>query len=95
MTLLDCLTVLSISFFIFEFYLFAEVRNYLRELNWFFKKLLNCPFCQGFWTGLFYHFIVYNNDRYFSFAFACAILNYAFVAFLTPYAEEMELRRKE
>ncbi|KUO62556.1 MAG: hypothetical protein APF84_02065 [Gracilibacter sp. BRH_c7a] len=46
------LLTLSIRFFLFDFILFKRVREYLKTRGYFFKKLLGCPFCQGFWCGL-------------------------------------------
>ncbi len=46
------LLALSIRFFIFDFVLFKRIRNVLRTKGYFFRKLLACPFCQGFWCGL-------------------------------------------
>lgn len=39
---------MSIRFFLFDFILFKRVRSYLNGF-YIFKKLLKCPFCQGFW----------------------------------------------
>lgn len=50
--LLQMLLTLSIRFFLFDFVLFKGLRNYLKTKGYFFRKLLNCPFCQGFWSGL-------------------------------------------
>lgn len=46
------LLALSIRFFLFNFILFAGVREYLRTKGYVFNKLFSCPFCQGFWCGL-------------------------------------------
>jgi hypothetical protein len=50
--LFQMLLTLSIRFFLFDFVLFKGLRNYLRKKGYLFKKILNCPFCQGFWSGL-------------------------------------------
>lgn len=46
------LLALSIRFFLFDFILFKKIRQYLKTKGYFFRKLLGCPFCQGFWCGL-------------------------------------------
>ena len=51
----NILLTLSIRFFLFDFVLFKRVREYLKKKGYFFKKLLGCPFCQGFWCGLGVH----------------------------------------
>lgn len=50
--LFQILLTLSIRFFLFDFVLFKGLRNYLKPKGYFFRKLLSCPFCQGFWCGL-------------------------------------------
>jgi len=50
--LYDLLLVLSLRFFLFDFVLFKSIRNTLKTKGYVFKKLLSCPFCQGFWCGL-------------------------------------------
>lgn len=43
---------LSLRFFFFDFVLFKRIRKYLKTKGYVFRKLLACPFCQGFWCGL-------------------------------------------
>ena len=95
MTILDMLFILSFRFFLFEFYLFESIRVYLKDLNWFFKKLLKCSFCQGFWTGSLYYLFYYNFDLGFiRFGFAGAILVYTWSVLLFKLCEEMEMSKK-
>lgn len=49
---MEILLALSIRFFLFDFILFKRIREFLKQKGYFFKKLLGCPFCQGFWCGL-------------------------------------------
>ena len=95
MTFLDMLFILSIRFFLFEFYLFERFRIYLKDLNWFFNKLLKCSFCQGFWTGSFYYLFYYNCSLDFiRFGFASAILSYTWIVLLFRLSEDMENSKK-
>lgn len=95
MNILDILFILSIRFFLFEFYLFRYLREGLEGTGWFFKKLLKCSFCQGFWTGGLYYFYYYGlNFGFIRFGFASAILTYTWAVLLFKLSDEMENKKK-
>lgn len=78
---LDILLIMSIRFFLFDFYLFQPIWKRLDKLNnYFISHFLHCPFCQGFWTGFFYSliFMPYGFFKCFAFGFITAFLNYVY-----------------
>jgi len=88
---LECLLALSLRFFLFDFILFKKLRIYLKQKGYFFRKLLSCPFCQGFWCGLGVYLC--NNTigqtfeqiiTLFSFGFVCAWLGLISAVVLHP-----------
>ena len=50
---------LSVRAFLFEIK-FEYTREKLRKKHELFEIFLDCPFCNGFWTGLFGYLIVYG-----------------------------------
>lgn len=92
--ILDLLFVVSIKFFIFDYVGFASLRKKLFNLNnYIISKLLKCPFCQGFWCGLFTHIIKYDTSLihswYFGFctAIICLCWNVIFWPLIDKYEE--------
>jgi len=95
--LFDILLVLSIRFFLFDFILFKSLRNYFKTKGYFFRKLLSCPFCQGFWCGLGIfltaHTISLNLSfllSLLSFGFVTAYLGLITTAIFYPLIERFE-----
>lgn len=91
------LLTLSIRFFVFDFVLFKRIRNYLKTKGYFFRKLLSCPFCQGFWSGLGVflstQLIVYNVGfllSMLSFGFVTAYLSITITAIFYPLIDKYE-----
>lgn len=75
----DILFALSIRFFLFDFVLFKTIRERLKEKHYLFKKLLSCPFCQGFWCSLFVYLLsdeVVYLPHLINFAFISAFLSF-------------------
>ena len=94
--LFQILLVLSIRFFLFDVILFKNIRNYLHTKGYFFRKLLSCPFCQGFWCGsgvfLTSHVISINQSFFLymiSFGFVTAYLSLVSTAIFYPLIENM------
>lgn len=98
------LVVLSLRFFIFDFYLFKSIRNKLLSFNnYFITKLLQCSFCQGFWIGILYYvYFCYTNHIIFDyflvidilkFGFANAIVNFTWYASTDKLISDMEKKR--
>jgi hypothetical protein len=52
---------LAVRAFLFEIK-FQYTRHVLRQKHELFEIFLDCPFCNGFWTGLFGYMIVYGVD---------------------------------
>jgi hypothetical protein len=75
--LYQILLSLSIRFFLFDFKLFRGFRDYLSIKGYFFRKLLNCPFCQGFWCGLGVFLTVHKIS--FDLCFLLSMLSLGFV----------------
>jgi len=75
--LFQMLLTLSIRFFLFDFVLLKGLRNYLKTKGYFFKKLLSCPFCQGFWSGL--GVFITTHSIYFNLSFLLSMLSFGFV----------------
>lgn len=69
---------LSLRFFFFDFVLFKKIRNYLKVKGYVFRKLLACPFCQGFWCGLGV-FAAFHSVS-FSWAYLVSFLAFGFVS---------------
>lgn len=93
------LLALSIRFFLFDFVLFKKIREALKKKGYFFRKLLGCPFCQGFWTGLaIYLYFNFNTFRLcwpelinlLSFGFISAYLGLATAVYLNPLIQKYE-----
>ncbi len=91
------LLTLSVRFFIFDFVLFKDLRNYLKTKGYIYRKLLSCPFCQGFWSGLGVflatHFITYNIKfilLMLSFGFVTAYLSMITTAIFYPLIDKYE-----
>lgn len=91
------LLTLAIRFFVFDFVLFKRPRNWLKERGWFFRKLLSCPFCQGFWTGLIiyavlspYEFTLMAFIMHISYGFITAYLSLVITVWLDPHLFEYE-----
>ncbi|OMQ06793.1 hypothetical protein BXO87_01950 [Bacillus sp. GZB] len=55
------LITLAVRSFLFEIK-FSYTRHWLRERHELFEIFLDCPFCNGFWTGLFGYMIVFGVD---------------------------------
>jgi len=102
MLLFYMVLTLSIRFFLFDFILFKGLREYLNTKGYLFKKLLSCPFCQGFWCGLAV-FLTVQNLSYtlhfllfmLSFGFVTAYLSLITTAIFYPligkYEEKMPI----
>ena len=91
------LLTLSIRFFLFDFILFKDLRDYLNTKGYFFRKLFSCPFCQGFWCGLGI-FLIANEITInisillsmFSFGFVTAYLSLLTTVIFYPLIEKYE-----
>jgi len=95
--LFQTLLTLSIRFFLFDFVLFKDLRNYLKTKGYIFRKLLSCPFCQGFWSGLGVflttHLISFNLSfllTMLSFGFVTAYLSMMTTAIFYPLIDKYE-----
>ncbi|HHV65338.1 MAG TPA: DUF1360 domain-containing protein [Peptococcaceae bacterium] len=93
----ELLLSLSLRFFLFDFILFKGIREYLQKKGYFFRKLFNCPFCQGFWCGLgvffFYHPVTFTWQSlltWLSFGFVSAYLGLAAAVILHPLIQKYE-----
>lgn len=55
----------------------------------FFYKLLECPYCLGFWTGMFSYLVFYQLSWYFiPFAFVSSVTIYLIENLLTAIQEK-------
>jgi hypothetical protein len=88
---------LSIRFFLFDFILFKGIREYLKKKGYFFRKLLGCPFCQGFWCGLGVYLITQQFSlhwqqlvAFLSFGFVTAYLGLISAAVFYPLIQKYE-----
>lgn len=52
---------LAVRAFLFEIK-FQYIRKILKDKHEMFEIFLDCPFCNGFWTGLFGYLITYGID---------------------------------
>lgn len=95
--LLDILFVVSVRFFIFDFAHFNKIRNYIKNKfakNYFISTFLKCPFCQGFWTGLFFSLLKNETsvieNVYFGFitAIVCLCWNTIFWPLIDKYEKK-------
>lgn len=91
------LLALSIRFFLFDFILFKGIREYLKTKGYFFKKLLGCPFCQGFWCGLGVYLVSQPISMHWqqlaallSFGFVTAYLGLISAAIFYPLIQKYE-----
>lgn len=91
------LLALSMRFFLFDFILFRNFRSYLSTKGYFFRKLLSCPFCQGFWCGLGVFLATHTialNLGYFlfmiGFGFVTAYLSLMSIAVFYPLIDKFE-----
>lgn len=92
---LNILLILSIRFFLFDFYLFQSIiKRLMDKNNYFISKFLQCPFCQGFWLGFFYSliFMPFGFFKSFAFGFITAFISYVyyFCTFSLFYKNEKE-----
>ena len=81
---LDILFVQAIRFYLFEFYVFKSVRNYIKSFGWYVKKLIECPFCHGFWCGVIYYIARHGAGDFFSiiqFGFITSFVSFAWFVF--------------
>lgn len=89
----ELILILSVRFFLFDFVLFKGIRIKLKEINYFFRKLFSCTFCQGFWCGLFISVIKswpgisWSNLE---FAFLGAIVSFTWTVIMDPYIRAYE-----
>ncbi|MDA8229421.1 MAG: hypothetical protein M0T74_17290 [Desulfitobacterium hafniense] len=91
------LLALSLRFFLFDFVLFKGIRESLKRKGYFFRKLLGCPFCQGFWCGLGVR-LAYNSfsisveagASLISFGFVSAYLGLIVTVAIQPFIERYE-----
>lgn len=61
---------LGIVWILKDSYILMAPRNYLKSKSKYFKELLSCSLCLGFWCGLFYSSIdYYFNQNLLSFIF--------------------------
>lgn len=51
---------IAMRYFLFEIKFF-KVRKWLMDKSRLWNIFLNCPFCNGFWTGLFTYLIFLNS----------------------------------
>ncbi|MTV48426.1 hypothetical protein GJ688_05440 [Heliobacillus mobilis] len=95
--LVDLLFALAIRFFVFDFILFKPVRERLKSLHYLLKKLLSCPFCQGFWCGLFVylwnHYPFYSFAEFIQFGFIVAFCAFTWSVVMHPLIEYFEKDR--
>jgi len=87
----DLLFILGIRFFLFDFILFKNIREYLK-IYYVFKKLFDCTFCQGFWCGLAYSVAMSSLPVWqdIIFAFISAIVCFTWTMALYPYIRRFE-----
>ena len=91
MDIIDILFIISIAFFLFDFYLFSPIRNYLSKCGYILNKLMKCSFCQGFWVGTSYYIIYYGiSFEFIRFGFSGAILFYTWKVILYKPSNDME-----
>lgn len=94
--LLDIILILSLRFFLFDFYLFQNIWKFIKTKynNYFTQHFFQCPFCQGFWVGFFYSLIIlpYSFWLSFFFGFITAFLSYVyyFLTYNLFYISEMK-----
>ncbi|QGG49062.1 DUF1360 domain-containing protein [Heliorestis convoluta] len=96
---IELLFALSLRFFFFDFILFKRIREKLKKKNYFFKKLFSCPFCQGFWCGLFVYLVhhlpfapshFHNWLALIQFGFASALLSLTWAVIVYPFIKRYE-----
>ena len=79
---LNIILLMSIRFFLFDFYLFKPIWKYICQKwdNSLITHFFNCPFCQGFWLGLFYSMYFMKIDILYnlSFGFISGFINYVY-----------------
>ncbi|MZP29250.1 DUF1360 domain-containing protein [Heliobacterium undosum] len=89
----ELLAALSIRFFLFDFILFKPIRERLKKVHYFFRKLLGCPFCQGFWCGLFIYLLNHPIESWIAFlqfGFISAILSLSWSIAAYPLLKRYE-----
>lgn len=84
--LFQIVLTLSIRFFLFDFILFRGLRSYLATKGYLLRKLLSCPFCQGFWCGLGVFLTAHSIS--FKLCFLLSMLSFCFV---TAYLSLMSI----
>ncbi|MCW2276758.1 hypothetical protein [Heliophilum fasciatum] len=95
--MMEYLFALSLRFFFFDFILFRPVRLWLDQQHYLLRKLLRCPFCQGFWCGLFVWPWSQGVDsliRWGEFAFGVAFLAFTWSVIMDPLIAAWEAGRE-
>ena len=83
---MDIILIMSIRFFLFDFYLLQPIWRRLRKLNnYFISHFLLCPFCQGFWVSFIFSLTLYDIGfiKSFAFGFINGFINYVY--YFTTY----------
>lgn len=96
---LDLLVILSLRFLFFDFGDYQFIRDWFKTKFecYVVCKILKCSYCQGFWCGLFYYWIVYGFEiKSIYYGFASAILSFSWVCFMESnidYVENKDIKK--
>lgn len=86
---IELLYALALRFFLIEFKSTKRPRDWFRNLHPLCEKWTDCPFCNGFWCGLFIYWLFHGVDMHLPF-FALAA---GFASFLVKIGQEYILNR--
>ncbi len=77
------LSTIGLTFIITNSYIFKNFRKYVLKYSDFFGKLIKCPACMGFWSGIIIKILLiifYNSDLH-----LIIILIYGFIGSFASY----------
>lgn len=91
----DLIFALSIRFFLFDFILFKNWRDFLKRRYYFFRKLFSCTYCQGFWCGIVVSLLNHNPPTWYNlkFAFISAVAAFTWTVIMEPFIRDFEKDR--
>ena len=76
------LGVIGCTFIVTQSYIFEGVRSFVESKNKHLGKLINCPMCFGFWTGLFFY-MTYDIEFFYVILVACGTSFLCYFSYLS------------
>lgn len=86
------LASIGLTFIVTQFYIFKNIREYIKRKSIFFGKLIHCPACFGFYSGFFIKILMLINIHQLIPSNLIMCLIYGFISSLMSYITYLLLK---